>query len=372
MPVIHYPSGYYGPGISSTYNNVVTRRLAIKDRVAFAPSTRFGGQYMEPKGTLAPYNSTIGDAVGAVQQLLQELNLISPLMPDLGTPVILNTVGVATNVLSGNAGPVAAIGGGSATSTIPGTTFFSGVTTTITSTITIDGVGLSTNLRVLYYGLTTSALNGVYTVGFAQTYVNAAGVATGPSFYYLQRSPDLTSWWEFAKPKVYLATGGTNNKAKTYALQTDGWESGNSFQIASGYSAATSVGTSIVLTQADYGYNNPSLLGYGNTSLIYPAYSTALNLNTGEYDFLSQASEQEFIYLKNRARRLAYRIFKMRENYTPLAAGAAPGLYNTTPGSQYGTNVITSVSATTTNIGFSTLNNLPAPSRYPSSFNRGF
>jgi hypothetical protein len=368
----HYPSGYYGPGISSTYNNVVTRRLSIKDRTAFAQSTRFGGQWIEPKGVPTPYNSTIGDAVGAVQQLLQELNLISPLMPDLGTPVILSTVGVATNVLSGNAGPVAAIGGGSATSTIPGTTFFSGVTTTIASTITIDGVGLSTGLRVLYYGLTTSALNGVYTVGFAQTYVNSSGAATGPSYYYLSRSPDLNTWWEFAKPKVYLATGGTNNKANTYALQTDGWESGNSFQIAPGYSAATSVGTSIVLTQANYGYNVPSNLGYGNTSLIYPAYSTALNLNTGEYDFLAQASEQEFIYLKNRAKRLAYRIFKMRENYTPLAAGAAPGLYNTTPGSQYGTNVITSVGAATSNIGFSTLNNLPTPSRYPSSFNRGF
>jgi len=364
MPTIHYPSGYYGPGISSTYNNVVTRRLAIKDRIAFAPSTRFGGQYMEPKGALAPYNSTIGDAVGAVQQLLQELNLISPLMPDLGTPVILNTVGVATNLLTTYNGIAVSYIGSQATANNAGAGF--GVSTSIASTLTFDGVGVSTGLRVLYYGLTTSALNGVYTVGYGQTN------GTGTSFYYLQRSPDLTSWWEFAKPKVFLATGGTNNKAKTYALQTDGWESGNSFVVASGATIAASVGTSIVLTQADYGYNNPSLLGYGNTSLIFPAYSTALNLNTGEYDFLSQASEQEFIYLKNRARRLAYRIFKMRENYTPLAAGAAPGLYNTTPGSQYGTNVITSVSATTTNIGFSTLNNLPAPSRYPSSFNRGF
>lgn len=364
MPVVHYPSGYYGPGISSTYNNVVTRRLAIKDRVAFAPSTRFGGQYMEPKAAIAPYNSTIGDAVGAVQQLLQEINLISPLMPDLGTPVILNTVGVATNVLTTYNGIAVSYIGSQAIANNAGAGF--GVSTSIASTLTFDGVGVSTGLRVLYYGLTTSALNGVYTVGYGQTN------GTGTSFYYLQRSPDLTSWWEFAKPKVYLATGGTNNKAKTYALQTDGWESGNSFAVASGATIAASVGTSIVLTQADYGYSNPSLLGYGNTSLIYPPYSATSVLNTGEYDFLAQASEQEFIYLKNRARRLAYRIFKMRENYTPLAAGAAPGLYNTTPGSQYGTNVITSVGAATSNIGFSTLNNLPAPSRYPSSFNRGF
>jgi hypothetical protein len=293
-------------------------------------------------------------------------------MPDMGIPVILSTVGVATNALTTYNGIAVSYIGSQATANNAGAGF--GISTSIASTLTFDGVGVSTGLRVLYYGLTTSALNGVYTVGYGVTSYTGVGntIPVGLSYFTLQRSPDLTSWWQFAKPKVYLATGGTNNKAKTYALQTDGWESGNSFAVASGATISASVGTSIVLTQADYGYNNPSLLGYGNTSLIYPPYSTTSALNTGEYDFLAQASEQEFIYLKNRARRLAYRIFKMRENYTPLAAGAAPGLYNTTPGSQYGTNVVTSVSASTTNIGFSTLNNLPTPGRYPSSFNRGF
>ena len=359
-----YPSNYYSIGVGSNYNNVVTRRLANKDRIAFAQSARFGGQWMEPKGIQTPYGSTIGDAVSAVQQLLQELNLISPLMPDMGTPVILSTVGVATNALTTYNGIAVSFIGSQANANRLGAS--GGVSTTVAASLTFDGVAASTGLRVLYYGLSTAALNGVYTVGLGQTN------GTGPNYYYLQRSPDLTFPWDFAKPKVFLATSGTNNRAKTYALQTDFCEAGNSFSLASGASISASLGSSIVFSQADYGYNVPSLLGYGNTSLIYPGYSATDNLNTGEYDFLAQASEQEFIYLRNRASRLAYRIFKMRENYTPLAAGAAPGLYNTTPGSQYGRNVITSVAANANNIGFSTLNNLPPQSRYPSGWNRGF
>jgi len=366
MP-IHYPSGFYGPGISSTYNNVVTRRLAIKDWVGFAPSTRFGGQQIEQKGVPIPYHGTILDAVGATQQLLQELNLLSPLMPDMGIPVILSTVGVATNQLTTYNGIAVSYIGSQANASVSGAT--GGVSTSIASQLTIDGVGITTGLRILYYGLTTSALNGVYTVGYGQTN------GTGIYYNYLQRSPDLSNWWQFAKPKVYLATSGTNNKANTYALQTDGWEQGNTFVIASGATIGASVGTSIVMSQANYGYNVPSLLGYGNTSLIYPPYSVALNQDTGEYDFLAQDSMPEFIYLKNRAHRLAYRLFKMREQYTPLVLGAQVGLYNTTPGDAYQTNIISSnlgLGNTANNIGYSTLNNLPSGSRYPSSFNRGF
>jgi hypothetical protein len=352
----HYPSNYYDTGITSSYNNVVTRRLAIKDWVGFAPSQRFGGQQYEQKAVPLPYHGTIIDAIGATQQLLNELNLIAPLMPDLGIPVVLSTVGVATNLLLGANGV--------------GVSYIGGLSTTIASTVTFDGVGIATGQRVLFYGLTTASLNGVYQVGFGTTSVG------GPAnFYSLQRSFDLTNWWQFAKPKTYLVTGGTVNKANVFSLQTDGWEQGNTFQIALGTSPIASTttgtfGTSINMVQTNYtplqasGINTTWGVGQGNTSLIYPAYNPNLVLNTGEYDFLSQDSLAEFIYLKNRAHRLAYRLFKMRENYSP---------WNSTLQSAQN-NLVTAVGTANTanNIGVSSLNNLPSGSRYPSGFNRGF
>ena len=348
-----YPTNYYGPGITSTYNNDYTRRLAVRDLVAFRQSQRFAGQWMEPKGVVAPYNGTIIDAVGALQMLVNELNLLSPLMPDLGEAVLLSSVGVATNLLTGP--------NGIAVSYIGGVTTTTGASNVATK---IDNVGFSTGLRVLYYGLTTSTLNGVYEVS------NSAGN------YVLNRAADLTYWWQFAKPKAYVVTGGANNIARVFSLQTDARETGNAFTVALGTSVATrplaifsTSGTIINMSLTDYNPNNPSLVnvtslgtsGAGNTSLIYPGYNPTLNQNTGEYDFLQQASEQKFMYIKNRARRMAYQIFKMRENYTPFV-------------SSYQTDVVTGISTFNTqyNIGLTTLNNLPPQSRYPSSFNRGF
>lgn len=351
MPV-HYPTSYYGPSLGNNYNNVVTRRLAIRDRIAFAQSTRFGGQWMEPKGNLVPWWGMIQDAVVACQQMIQELNLAAPLLPDLGIPVILSSVGVATNALTAANGVAVSYVGG-VTTTVAGASF-----------VTFDGVGISTGLRVLYYGLTTASLNGVYTVqGVGNT-------------YFLQRSNDMTYWWQFVKPKAYLATSGTNNKANVYSLQTDAWEAGEAFTLALGTSATLTsagvAGTSLTFTLTNYspvmpsGINTNLGAGAGNTSEIYPAYNPNLVLNTGEYDFLSQASMAEFTYLKNRAHRMAYRIFKLRENYTPSV-------------SSYGNLIVLPIGSANTanNIGVSTLNDLPnasktQSSRYPSSFNRGF
>lgn len=332
----HYPSGYYGISTSSNYNNVVTRRLTVKDRVAFGPSTRFGGQYMEPKGVPAPYNGTIIDAQGAVSQLVNELNLIAPVFPELGTPVILSAVGVATNALRNSSGVgVSYIGA-------------------VTGNVTVDGVAFSTGLRVLYQGLSTAALNGVYTVSAAP--------------YTLSRATDLQYWWHFVKPKAYVVTGGSTNKGTVYSLQTDAWEIGNSFTLA-GTGINATLGTSITFTATSYDPTQPSGInasvlgpGAGNTSLINPIdYNPITGIGTAEYGFLAQAAMPKFIYLKNRARRMAYQIFKMRENFTPFV-------------SSYQTNVITTIGLgnTQNNIGVSSANNLPAQSRYPSSFNRGF
>jgi hypothetical protein len=65
-----YPTNYYGPGLGTNYNNVVTRRLAVKDRIAWGTSARFGGQYLEPKNSRTPYGGTIMDTVAACQQLI--------------------------------------------------------------------------------------------------------------------------------------------------------------------------------------------------------------------------------------------------------------------------------------------------------------
>ena len=346
----HYPTSYYGVNIGTSYNNVVTRRLAVKDRVAFQQSPRFGGQWMEPKGAQQPYNSTVQEAVVACQQMINECNLIAPLMPDMGIPVILSTVGVATNQLY-NAQGVAV-------------SYIGGLTTTLAlaSGNFVDGVGYSTGLRVAFFGLSTGSMNGVYTLS------QNAGV------YSFNRASDLTWWWQFVKPKAYLVTGGNTNKATVLSLQTDLWELGNTSSIAYGTSVATQAlaiastsGTTITLTATNYGPNVPSGTnanlgaGAGNTSDIFPGFNPLLVLNTGEYDFLGNDSHTKLVYLKNRARRLAYTIFKMRENYTPGV-------------SQYGQNVVLpiGVANTANNIGFSTLNDLPKGSRYPSGFNRGF
>ena len=351
-----YPSGYYGVSTGSTYNNVVTRRLAIKDRVAFAQSSRFGGQWIEPKGAPVPYNGTIIDAVGAIQQLVNELNLISPILPDLGEPVILSQVGLATNILRNNVGVAVS--------------FIGDMQGTIGTALNIDGVGIGTNTRVLFYGLTTAALNGVYNVNYNNPNVLATGITTlNVPLYTFSRAQDLRFWWQFCKPKAYVVAGGTNNRGSVFSLQSDAWELGNAFAIATGTAVTQLAGTSITFTATNYSPNSPSgvnaailgTVGAGNTSVISPAYNPSLNLNTGEYDFLSQASMAKFIHLKNRARRLAYHVFKLRENYTPFV-------------SQYQNNVITAIGAgnTDNNIGFSIGNDLPAQGRYPSGFNRGF
>lgn len=328
----HYPSNYYDTSTSSTFNNDVTRRLAVRDVVAFATSARFGGQYMEPKGVPLPYGGTIISAVAACQQLVNELNLISPVLPDMGTPVILSAVGLATNSLGA------------------GVSFVGGMSTTAT----IDGTANTAGNRVLFYGLTTSALNGVY-------YVPSAGGTW-------QRTPDLANWWQFVKPKAYVVTGGTNGKGKVFSLQTDAFETGSTFVAAGGSSVATLTGTALTFSQTNYDPTAPSGInastlgtnGAGNTSLIYPPY-TGGTTGVGEYDFLAQNSMAKFVYLKNRARRMAYQVFKMRENYTPFV-------------SSYQNNVIMPIGLGNTqyNIGVSTLNNLPPQPRYPSSFNRGF
>lgn len=320
----HYPSNYYGMSTNNTFNNDVTRRLAVKDLVAFATSSRFGGQYMEAKGMPAPYQGTVMDAVAACQQMVNELNMAQTLMPDLGNPVLLGVVGVATNSFG------------------VGVSYAGGISTTVT----YDGVGLSTGLRILFYGLSTAALNGVYTVSAAP--------------YSLSRANDLTYYWQFVKPKVFLAQQGTVNKGSVYALVTDSFEVGPTFSVALGTTlAATAAG----LTGSSIGF---ALSNYSpgittTTSLIYPGYNPNSVLNTGEYDFIAQDSLAKFTYLKNRAHRMAYWIFKLRENYSPAV-------------SSYQTNVVQTIGLANTlnNIGFSTLNNLPSQSRYPSSFNRGF
>lgn len=339
----HYPSGYYGINTGNTYNNVVTRRLAVKDRVNFAQSSRFGGQWLEPKGTQAPYNGTIMEAVGAVQQLVNEVSQCAQILPDLGNTVILSTVGVATNVLQNNVGVAVS--------------FVGAVAGTIGTTMSIDGVGFSTGLRVLFYGLATASLNGVYVVGYSAPNVLAQGVTTlAIPTLVLNRAPDLANWWQFVKPKVFVAQGGTTNRGQMYALTTDGWEN-NPFNVALGTSLTSLAGSSINFSSIIYtpGVNTST------TSLIYPPYNVALNQNAGEYDFLAQNSIPKFIHLKNRARRMAYQIFKMRENYTPSV-------------SVYQNNVPYPIGAGNTlhNIGVGTLNDLSSGSRYPSGFNRGF
>jgi hypothetical protein len=321
---------------------------------------------MEDKNAPNPYEGTIIDAVAACQQLVNELNLISPVLPDMGTPVILSSVGVATNILSGPLGAAVSYIGGLANANVAG-----GVTTSIAAGITFDGVTISTGLRVLYFGLQTSTLNGVYTVGFGKTSGN-----NGLNFWYLQRAADLYYPYQFVKPKAFVVTGGTNNNGKVLSLQSDAFEVGPTFTVAYGTSVASAAlstaaffGNPINLVQTYYspigtsGINATVLgtQGAGNTSLIYPTFNPSSVLNTGEYDFLAQASEQKFMYLKNRARRLAFQIFKMRENYTPFV-------------SSYQNEVVVPIGAANTqyNIGFSTLNNLPPQSKYPSSYNRGF
>ncbi len=331
-----YPSNYYDAPLSSSYNNNVTRRLATRDVVAFSQSSRFGGQYIEPKNVPFPYNGTIIGAVAACQQLVNELNLISPVLPDMGTPVILSAVGLATNQLGA------------------GVSFVGGVSTTAT----IDGVANTVGNRVLFYGLTTSALNGVYVVP-----------QSGGAW---QRVPDLAYWWQFVKPKAFVVQNGTNNKGQVFSLQTDAFEVGAAFTPAAGNTASALTGTALTFTATNYNPTAPSginastlgTVGAGNTSAIYPQFTgtaTGAGNGNGEYDFLAQASMAKFMYLKNRARRMAYQVFKMRENYTPFV-------------SSYGSNVVRPIGLgnTQNNIGVSTLNNLPTGSRYPSSFNRGF
>ncbi len=363
-----YPTNYYGPGISTNYNNDVTRRLAVRDRIAWGTSQRFGGQYIEDKNAPTPYQGTIMDAVAACQQLVNELNLISPVLPDMGTPVILSSVGIATNRLLGPVGAAVSYIGGQANANVAG-----GVTTSVAEGLLIDGVAISTGMRILYFGLQTSQLNGVYQVGFGKTTTTGTG---GLNYYFLQRAPDLFYNYQFVKPKAYVVNSGINLKGSVLSLQTDFFEIGSTFTVAMGTSVASASlstaslnGNPINFSQTYYsplgtsGINATTLgvPGAGNTSLIYPPFNPALNLNTGEYDFLAQDSEQKFMYLKNRARRMAYQIFKMRENYTPFV-------------SSYLTNVVVPIGAANTqyNIGVSTLNNLPPQSRYPSSYNRGF
>jgi hypothetical protein len=360
-----YPSNYYGPGLGTNINNIVTRRLGVRDRVAWGRSARFGGQFLEDLNCPTPYQGTIIDAVAACQQLVNELNLISPVLPDMGTPVILSSVGVATNRLLGPVGAAVSYIGGQGNANVPG-----GVTTTIAEGIVIDGVAISTGMRVAYFGLQTSSLNGVYTVGFGRTGTG------GLNWYFLQRSSDLFFPYQFVKPKAFVVNGGVNLRGSVLSLQSDAFEVGPTFTVAYGTSVASAAlstaaffGNPINLVQTYYspigtsGINATVLgsQGAGNTSLIFPSFNPASVLNTGEYDFLAQASEQKFMYLRNRARRLAFQIFKMRENYTPFV-------------SSYQTDVVVPIGAANTqyNIGFSTLNNLPPQSKYPSSYNRGF
>lgn len=328
---LHYPSGYYGPAIDSTYNNSVRRRLNVRDTVSFGQSTRFGGQYLEPKGALRPLGGTIMEAVGSCQQLVNELNQVQRVLPDLGNPVLLGAVGYATNLLR--------TWNGTAVS------FIGAVTTSVNGdsvNLQFDGTGIGTGFTILYYGLTTSALNGIYIVG---------------ADYTLQRRDDLKYWWQFVKPKVFLVENGTNNKGKLFALTTDAWEVGSGFTIAMGSSLTTLSGTGIGFAQ--------STISYGlTTSLIAPAYTAASSgpgIGTFEYSFLSQNSMSKFVYLKNRAHRMAYWIYKFRENYDPTV-------------SSYQSNAIIAIGSANTlkNIGRSFGNDLPGGSRYPSSFNRGF
>jgi len=358
-----YPSGFYGISTLSTYNNNVTRRLAIKDRVAFGASTRFGGQQYEAKNVAAPYGGTLINAQGAIAQLVNELNLIAPILPEFGTPVILSQVGVATNVLATYGGIGVSYMGSQARANITGAG--GGVSTSVIAgagAITIDGTSLSTGLRVLYFGLTTSALNGVYTVGFGQT---TTGV--GPSFFFLTRSSDMQYWWHFAKPRAFVVHSGTVNRGSVFSLQSDSWEIGNTFSIASAASPTTVTGSTITMTATSYDPSAPSGinaslgLGAGNTSILSPNDFTPGGTNTGEYGFLANASMAKIVYIKNRARRLAYQIFKLRENYQPQVVS-----YQNNIPRQVGLGV------SANNIGVSSANNLPPGSRYPSGFNRGF
>jgi hypothetical protein len=341
----HYPSNFYDAPLGSNYNNVVTRRLAVRDWVGFAPSQRFGGQQYEQKGVTLPYRGTIMETVAACQQLVSELNLISPLIPDMGAPVLLSQVGVATNVLTG---PVLPGGGGLGVASYIGAAIG-----TAGLNVSVDGVGFTTGLRVLYYGLSTAALNGVYTVSFGTTFTSQS-----TPVFYLSRSSDLTNWWQFVQPKVYLASSGTNNKGNLYALATDTWVIGNTFNLALGQNVGQLQGTSILFASVNY---SPGI-GTTTSSLIAPPFNVLSNTGGfGEYDFLANDSLAEFMYIKNRAHRLAYRIFKMRENYQPFT-------------SSYGNNIIVGIATANyrNNIGFSTFNDLPAQSRYPSGYNRGW
>lgn len=335
---LHYPTGYYGPYIDSAYNNNVRRRLSVRDNVSFSQSTRFAGQYIESKGSLRPYDSTVMTTVGACQQLVSELNLAQAILPEMGNTVILNGVGVATNFFHKAYGiathnPI-------------------GVTTIADSdhmtAFQIDGVSIATGLTILYQGLTTASLNGVYQV-----------VANGASVR-IERRPDLRYWWQFVKPKVFMIENGTANKAKLYGLTVDAWEVGSSFSVALGTSTDQLYGTGIGFAVSSYSYGL-------QTSLIAPAY-TALagsGIGTFEYSFFAQNAESKLVYLKNRAERMAYWLYKLRENYNPSV-------------SSYGTNNVIAIGFANSqrNIGQTFGNDLRvganATSRYPSSFNRGW
>lgn len=336
---LHYPTGYYGPYIDSTYNNNVRRRMGVRDNVSFSQSTRFAGQYIESKGSLRPYDSTVMTAVGACQQLVNELNLAQAILPEMGNTVILSGVGVATNLLTRAYGIAVS-------STV-------GVTTinepSHLAAFQIDGVGLGTGLTILYYGLSTASLNGVW-----QVVEGGVGVI-------IQRRADLKYWWQFVKPKVFMAENGTANKAKLFGLTVDAWEVGSSFSLASGTSLTELSGTGIGFAASSYSYGL-------QTSLISPTYTAAYSgpgIGTFEYSFFAQNAESKLVYLKNRAERMAYWLYKLRENYAPSV-------------SSYGTNNVIAIGFANSqrNIGQTFGNDLRvganATSRYPSSFNRGW
>jgi len=270
-----YPTNYYGPGLGTNYNNNVTRRIGVRDRVAWGTSQRFGGQYIEDKNAPTPYQGTIIDAVAACQQLVNELNLISPVLPDMGTPVILSSVGVATNRLLGPVGAAVSYIGGQANANVPG-----GVTTSVAEGLLIDGVAIATGMRILYFGLQTSQLNGVYQVGFGKTTTTGTG---GLNYWFLQRAPDLFYNYQFVKPKAYVVNAGNNLRGSVLSLQSDFFETGPTFTVAMGTSVASASlstaslnGNPINFVQTYYsplgtsGINATTLgvPGAGNTSCI--------------------------------------------------------------------------------------------------------
>lgn len=336
---LHYPTGYYGPYIDSTYNNNVRRRLGSRDNVSFSQSTRFAGQYIESKGALRPYDSTIMSAVGACQQLVSELNLAQAILPEMGNTVILSGVGVATNFFHKAYGI--------ATHNAIGVTTIADAAHM--NAFQIDGVSISTGLSILYYGLTTAALNGVYQF-----------IPSGASII-LDRRADLKYWWQFVKPKVFMVENGTANKAKLFGLTVDAWEVGSSFSVGLGTSTDQLSGTGIGFAVSSYSYGL-------QTSLISPTYtatSTGPGMGTFEYSFFAQVAESKLVYLRNRAERMAYWLYKLRENYNPSV-------------SSYGTNNVIAIGFANSqrNIGQTFGNDLRvganATSRYPSSFNRGW